>query len=118
MPTTSIRCVDYNIFSSVFVCVYMCEFLHVCMHACLCVCVIFIVYHVCVCVFQRVSSECVCVPVLCGRRGELPEGTAWFLRRLRVCEASLLWRDDINLLQLNQSGKLSLTLLTDGLLDR
>ncbi|XP_061789295.1 uncharacterized protein [Nerophis lumbriciformis] len=68
---------------------------------------------------QREPSGGVCVPLLCGRRGDaaLPGETTSYLRRVNVCESLLLWRDDVDLLRIHQAGKLSLTLLRDGLLD-
>ncbi|XP_064153121.1 protein prune homolog 2-like isoform X3 [Anguilla rostrata] len=62
---------------------------------------------------QKEPADCVCVPLLGQRGGEarVPDETRNFLQRLGVSESSLLWRDDIDLLQLHAAGKLSLTLL-------
>lgn len=75
---------------------------------------------VCVCVSQKERSDCVYVPVLCGQKCDLglPGETVRYLKRVRVCESALLWRDDIKLLQLHHRGKLSLTLMRDDVLDR
>ncbi|XP_034547438.1 exopolyphosphatase PRUNE1 [Notolabrus celidotus] len=61
----------------------------------------------------------VCVPVLCGHRCDdaLPGETARYLQTVKISKSSLLWRDDIDLIRLHHRGKLSLTLLRDGLLD-
>nr|XP_046242084.1 uncharacterized protein LOC124057658 [Scatophagus argus] len=61
----------------------------------------------------------VCVPVLCGRRRDivLPGETVTYLRRVKICESLLLWRDDVDLMKLHHTGKLSLTLLRHGLVD-
>ncbi|KAI3372812.1 hypothetical protein L3Q82_023275, partial [Scortum barcoo] len=74
---------------------------------------------VCVCVLQKDPSGGLCVPVLRSRRCDatLPGETARYLQRVRVCESSLLWREDVDLVELHHAGKLSLTLLRDGLLD-
>ncbi|XP_076586528.1 uncharacterized protein LOC143320604 isoform X2 [Chaetodon auriga] len=68
---------------------------------------------------QKEPSGGVCVPVLSGRRCDvvLPGETVRYLRRVKICESSLLWRLDVDLEKLHQTGKLSLTLLRDGLLD-
>ncbi|XP_051278494.1 protein prune homolog 2-like isoform X3 [Dicentrarchus labrax] len=68
---------------------------------------------------HKEPSGGVCVPVLCGRRCEagLPGETVRYLRRVKICESSLLWREDVDLTKLHHTGKLSLTLLRDGLLD-
>ncbi|XP_044051453.1 uncharacterized protein LOC122875889 isoform X4 [Siniperca chuatsi] len=68
---------------------------------------------------QKEPSGGVCVPVLCGRRCDavLPGETVRYLRRAKICESSLLWREDVDLVKLHHTGKLSLTLLRDGLLD-
>ncbi|XP_045082727.1 uncharacterized protein LOC121550738 isoform X2 [Coregonus clupeaformis] len=68
---------------------------------------------------QKERSDCVCVPVLCGQGCDvgLPGETVRYLKRVRVCESALLWRDDINLLQLHHRGKLSLTLMRDDVLN-
>ncbi len=75
---------------------------------------------VCVCVLQKEPSGGLCVPVLCGQRCDavLPGETVRYLRRVKICESSLLWREDVDLMKLHHTGKLSLTLLRDGLLDR
>lgn len=75
------------------------------------------------CVFgllKRESSGGVCVPVLCGCRCDtvLPEETARYLKRVKLCESLLLWRDDVDLMGLHRAERLSLTLLRNGLLDR
>ncbi|KAM4576452.1 uncharacterized protein PAE49_006557 isoform 3-T3 [Odontesthes bonariensis] len=68
---------------------------------------------------QKEPSGGVCVPLLCSRRSDtvLPEETVRYLQRVKIRESSLLWRDDVDLVRLYQTGKLSLTLLRDGLLD-
>ncbi|XP_034728962.1 uncharacterized protein LOC117945526 isoform X3 [Etheostoma cragini] len=68
---------------------------------------------------QKETSGRVCVPVLCRRQcdAKLPGETVRYLRRVKICESSLLWREDVDLLKLHHNGKLSLTLLRDGLLD-
>uniref|UniRef100_A0A3Q3CMP9 Prune homolog 2 with BCH domain n=1 Tax=Haplochromis burtoni TaxID=8153 RepID=A0A3Q3CMP9_HAPBU len=68
---------------------------------------------------QRESSGGVCVPVLCGCRCDtvLPEETARYLKRVKLCESLLLWRDDVDLMRLHRAKRLSLTLLRNGLLD-
>lgn len=69
---------------------------------------------------QKEQSGGVFVPVLCGQPLDvvLPGETVRYLRWVKVCERSLLWREDVDLMKLHHSGKLSLTLLRDGLLDR
>ncbi|XP_056232593.1 uncharacterized protein LOC130169695 isoform X4 [Seriola aureovittata] len=59
------------------------------------------------------------LPLLCGRRcnAVLPEDTVRYLQRVKICESSLLWREDVDLVKLHHTRKLSLTLLRDGLLD-
>ncbi|XP_033475462.1 uncharacterized protein LOC117252555 isoform X2 [Epinephelus lanceolatus] len=68
---------------------------------------------------QKEASGGVCVPVLCRRQCDavLPGETVRYLRRVKICESLLLWRDDVDLVKLHHTGKLSLTLLRDGLLD-
>ncbi|XP_062240938.1 protein prune homolog 2-like [Platichthys flesus] len=68
---------------------------------------------------QKEASGGLCLPVLCGRRcnAVLPEDTVKYLQRVNICESLLLWRDDVDLVTLHYTGKLSLTLLRDGLLD-
>ncbi|XP_019131557.2 uncharacterized protein LOC104920348 isoform X3 [Larimichthys crocea] len=68
---------------------------------------------------QKETSGGVCVPVLCGQRCDdaLPRETVRYLQRVKVCERSLLWREDVDLVKLQRTGKLSLTVLRDGLLD-
>lgn len=70
--------------------------------------------------FQREPPDEVCVPVLCGRPSDLsdPGEASSYLRQLRVSHSSLLWRDDVDLLKLQQTRGLSLTLLTYDLLNR
>ncbi|XP_029295066.1 uncharacterized protein LOC115013169 isoform X2 [Cottoperca gobio] len=65
------------------------------------------------------ETGAVCVPVLWRRRCDavLPEETVRYLQRVKICESSLLWREDVDLMKLHHTGKLSLTLLRDGLLD-
>lgn len=72
------------------------------------------------CVTQKEPSGGVCVPVLCGSRCDdvLPGETVRYLRQLKICESSLLWRQDVDLMKLHDTRRLSLTLLRDGLLDR
>ncbi|KAE8292209.1 Protein prune-like protein 2 BNIP2 motif-containing molecule at the C-terminal region 1 [Larimichthys crocea] len=68
---------------------------------------------------QKETSGGVCVPVLCGQRCDdaLPRETVRYLQRVKICERSLLWREDVDLVKLQRTGKLSLTVLRDGLLD-
>ncbi|XP_049619696.1 uncharacterized protein [Syngnathus scovelli] len=68
---------------------------------------------------QRDPSLGVCVPLLCGRRGSasLPAETLSYLRKIKVCESLLLWKDDLDLMKVHRAGKLSITLMRDGLLD-
>ncbi|CAK6966446.1 uncharacterized protein LOC128364918 [Scomber scombrus] len=68
---------------------------------------------------QRQPSGGVCVPVLCGRRCDavLPGETVRYLQSVKICESLLLWRDDVDLVKLHHTRKLSLTLLRDGLLE-
>ena len=74
----------------------------------------------CLCLLQKEPSAGVCVPVLCGKRCDtaLPEETLRYLRKVKIYVNLLPWRDDVDLLKLHHAGKLSLTLLRDGLLDR
>lgn len=60
------------------------------------------------------------MPVLCRKRcgAVLPEETERYLQRVKISESLLLWKEDVDLVNLHHSGKLLLTLLTDGLLDR
>ncbi|KAJ8005982.1 hypothetical protein DPEC_G00123540 [Dallia pectoralis] len=64
-------------------------------------------------------SGSVCVPVLCGQRCGvgLPGETVQYLQRVGVSESSLLWKDDVNLLLLHNTGTLSLTLMRDQVLN-
>ena len=73
-----------------------------------------------VCLLQREPSGGVCVPVLCGRRCDavLPAETVRYLHSVKICESLLLWKEDVDLVKLHHTRKLSLTLLRDGLLDR
>eukprot|EP00064_Thunnus_orientalis_P006440 superscaffoldBa00000669_g6458 len=68
---------------------------------------------------QREPSGGVCVPVLCGRRCDavLPAETVRYLQSVKICESLLLWKEDVDLVKLHHTRKLSLTLLRDGLLD-
>ncbi|XP_074525620.1 uncharacterized protein LOC141789944 isoform X2 [Halichoeres trimaculatus] len=68
---------------------------------------------------QKEPSGGVCVPLLCGQRCDdaLPGETVRYLQTVKISKSSLLWRDDVDLTQLHRRGKLSLTLLRDGLLD-
>ncbi|XP_060894892.1 protein prune homolog 2-like isoform X2 [Labrus mixtus] len=68
---------------------------------------------------QKDLSGGVCVPVLCGWKCDaaLPGETLRYLQRVKISESSLLWREDVDLMTLHRSGKLSLTLLREGLLD-
>ncbi|XP_047448002.1 uncharacterized protein LOC125012220 isoform X2 [Mugil cephalus] len=68
---------------------------------------------------QKEPSGGVCVPVLCGQRcgTVLPEETVEYLRSVKICESLLLWMEDVDLVKLHHAGRLSLTLLRDGLLD-
>ncbi|XP_029960074.1 protein prune homolog 2-like [Salarias fasciatus] len=68
---------------------------------------------------QKEPSGGVCVPVLCSRRGDaaLPEQTLSYLQSMKISERSLVWKEDVDLVKLHHTGKLSLTLLRDGLLD-
>ncbi|CAL8346264.1 unnamed protein product [Lota lota] len=59
-----------------------------------------------------------CVPVLRGGGvAVLPGETVEYLQRVEVRESSLVWREDVDLMELHQSGSLSLTLLRDDALD-
>ncbi|XP_033947833.1 uncharacterized protein [Pseudochaenichthys georgianus] len=68
---------------------------------------------------QKETSGGVCVPVLCRPHCDaaLPEETVRYLRRVKISQSSLVWREDVDLVKLQHTGKLSLTLLRDGLLD-
>ncbi|XP_069555508.1 uncharacterized protein [Brachyistius frenatus] len=68
---------------------------------------------------QKASLGEMCVPLLCGLRCDaaLPGETVRYLQRVKVCESLLLWKEDIDLVKLNHTGRLSLTLLRSGLLD-
>ncbi|XP_068461126.1 uncharacterized protein [Clinocottus analis] len=68
---------------------------------------------------QKEPSGGLCVPVLCRRQCDavLPGETMRYLQRVNVCESSLLWREDVDLVKLHHTRKFSLTLLRDGLLD-
>ncbi|XP_031712036.1 uncharacterized protein LOC116388388 isoform X3 [Anarrhichthys ocellatus] len=68
---------------------------------------------------QKETSGGVCVPVLSRRQCDavLPGETMRYLQRVKICESSLLWREDVDLVKLHHTGKFSLTLLRDGLLD-
>ncbi|KAF3851134.1 hypothetical protein F7725_012906, partial [Dissostichus mawsoni] len=68
---------------------------------------------------QKETSGRLCVPVLCRPHCDaaLPEETVRYLRRLKISQSSLVWREDVDLVKLHHTGKLSLTLLRDGLLD-
>ncbi|XP_044228805.1 uncharacterized protein LOC122996998 isoform X1 [Thunnus albacares] len=68
---------------------------------------------------QREPSGGVCVPVLCGRRCDavLPAETVRYLQSVKICESLLLWKEDVDLVKLHHTRKLSLTLLRDGVLD-
>lgn len=72
------------------------------------------------CLPQKEASGGVCVPLLCcqQRGAGLPGETIKYLQRVKICESSLLWKKDVDLVKLHHTGKLSLTLLRDGLLDR
>ncbi|XP_077456463.1 uncharacterized protein LOC144074130 isoform X5 [Stigmatopora argus] len=62
----------------------------------------------------------VCVPLLCGRRSDaawLPRETLEYLHKIKVCESHLLWKDDLDLIKIHRAGKLSVTLLRNGLLE-
>ena len=61
-----------------------------------------------------------CVPVLRGGGGGagLPGETVEYLQRVKVRESSLVWREEVDLTELHQSGSLSLTLLRDDVLHR
>ncbi|KAK1893208.1 Protein prune like 2 [Dissostichus eleginoides] len=68
---------------------------------------------------QKETSGRLCVPVLCRPHCDaaLPEETVRYLRRVKISQSSLVWREDVDLVKLHHTGKLSLTLLRDGLLD-
>ncbi|XP_051923919.1 uncharacterized protein LOC127602106 [Hippocampus zosterae] len=68
---------------------------------------------------QRDPSLGLCVPLLYGRRGaaSLPGETLAYLHKIKVCESLLLWKDDLDLVKIHRAGKLSITLMRDGLLD-
>ncbi|XP_015223122.2 protein prune homolog 2 isoform X3 [Lepisosteus oculatus] len=67
---------------------------------------------------QTEKTGDLCVPVLNSQRSELhiPDETRAFLRQSSISESSLIWRDEIDLRQLNTSGTLSLTLLSNNVL--
>ncbi|XP_034778227.2 uncharacterized protein LOC117421070 isoform X4 [Acipenser ruthenus] len=62
--------------------------------------------------------DAVCVPVLISQRSELhlANETRIFLEQISVSESCLICWDEIDLHQLNTSGKLSLTLLSNNVL--
>ncbi|KAJ0019031.1 hypothetical protein NQD34_006600 [Periophthalmus magnuspinnatus] len=66
---------------------------------------------------KRPSDELV-VPVLCPPRGHapLPHDTLCFLDTLGLSDPLLLWNHHLDLSSLQDEGRLSLTLLRDGLL--
>ncbi|XP_059910087.1 uncharacterized protein LOC132459507 isoform X2 [Gadus macrocephalus] len=69
---------------------------------------------------QDPTGPSFCVPVLRGGGGGgagLPGETVEYLQRVEVSESSLLWREDVDLTELHQSGSLSLTLLRDDALN-
>ncbi|XP_008416749.1 uncharacterized protein LOC103470240 isoform X1 [Poecilia reticulata] len=68
---------------------------------------------------QKQPSGGVCVPLLCRKQcsTDLPEETVRYLHRVKISESALLWREDIDLVNLHHTGKLLLTLLRDGLLE-
>ncbi|XP_057687124.1 uncharacterized protein LOC130912954 isoform X2 [Corythoichthys intestinalis] len=69
---------------------------------------------------QTQPSAGVSVPLLYGRRGDatsLPRETLAYLHKIKVCESLLLWKDDLDLIKIHRAGKLSVTLLRNGLLD-
>ncbi|KAM4745832.1 protein prune homolog 2-like [Anableps anableps] len=68
---------------------------------------------------QKQPSGGVCVPLLCRKQcsTELPEETVRYLQRVKISENVLLWREDVDLVNLHHTGKLLLTLLRDGLLE-
>uniref|UniRef100_A0A8C9RCE4 Protein prune homolog 2 n=2 Tax=Scleropages formosus TaxID=113540 RepID=A0A8C9RCE4_SCLFO len=69
---------------------------------------------------QKEPSDCLCVPLVNQRRSEysLPEQTRAFLQEVRVPESTLLWRDDVDLVQLHATGQLTVTLLGGDWLNR
>lgn len=69
---------------------------------------------------QKEPSGEVCVPVLSRRWRDaaLPQETVRYLRRLKICEDWLVWREDVDLIKLHRAKRLSLTLLREGLLQR
>ncbi|PWA15871.1 hypothetical protein CCH79_00008988, partial [Gambusia affinis] len=68
---------------------------------------------------QKQPSGGVCVPLLCRKQcsTDLPEETVRYLRRVKISESDLLWREEIDLVNLHRTGTLLLTLLRDGLLE-
>ncbi|XP_061585224.1 protein prune homolog 2-like isoform X2 [Cololabis saira] len=68
---------------------------------------------------QKEPSAGLCVPVLSGKRCDttLPEETVRYLRKVKISENLLPWREDVDLVKLHGTGTLSLTLLREGLLD-
>ncbi|XP_038162389.1 uncharacterized protein LOC119797393 isoform X1 [Cyprinodon tularosa] len=68
---------------------------------------------------QMQPSGGVCVPLLCRKRcsKELPEETVRYLQRVKISESLLFWREDVDLMNLHQAGKLLLSLLRDGVLE-
>lgn len=85
-----------------------------------CVCEFLVPCALCVYVIQRDLPGGLCMPLLCGRQCDavLPGETVRYLQRVNICESLLLWRQDVDLAKLHHTGKLSLTLLRDGLLER
>ncbi|XP_029019943.1 uncharacterized protein LOC114863216 isoform X3 [Betta splendens] len=68
---------------------------------------------------QKDGSGGLCLPLLCGRPRDavLPVETAKYLQRVKISERLLLWKEDVDTAKLHRAGRLSLTLLRDGLLD-
>ncbi|XP_067376734.1 uncharacterized protein [Channa argus] len=68
---------------------------------------------------QKETTGGVCLPVLCSRLSDtvLPAETVRYLQSIKISVKLLLWKDDVDFLKLHHAGKLTLTLLRDGLLD-
>ncbi|KAK2837207.1 hypothetical protein Q5P01_014419 [Channa striata] len=68
---------------------------------------------------QKEKTGGVCVPVLRSRRSDpvLPTETVRYLQSVKISAKLLLWKEDVDFLKLHRAGKLTLTLLRDGLLE-
>ncbi|KAK7933825.1 hypothetical protein WMY93_004721 [Mugilogobius chulae] len=66
---------------------------------------------------QKQLSEELVVPVLCREEAPLSHHTRSFLGTLGLSEDLLLWRNQLDLVSLQDQGRLSLTLLREELID-